>query len=155
MNKNCLKYSSDQRLDEEQLAKQSKEKVKADQFDPVGKECQHMESRIKRIIEKCGKKAHRRTHKGDGSTDDCGLKENRMRFLRIKILHGQLHRTGASHADLQGISQNELDHNYHPNWAIATQHIHTTQPINGSKDAVCPGERQKRPAVDYIEAVKT
>ena len=153
-NKNRLEYGSHQRLDKEQLTQQCEGEIEADQPDPVGQEGKHIEACIERVIEKRGEKAHGRAHEGHSGTDDRRFKEHRMGLLRIEILHCQFKGARTAHADLQRICQNELDYDYHPDWAIAAQHINAAQTVNRAEHAACASERHERLSVNHIETVK-
>ena len=83
-------YRPDQRLDKEQLREESKRKVEADEFQPVCEKGENAEACIVGVIEEGSQKAHSRTHDSDCRTDNCGFKQNRVCFGRIKYLTCEL-----------------------------------------------------------------
>lgn len=85
-----LENCADKRLYKEKLCKERERKVKAHKLQPISQQCNKVKSRIVRIIQESGNKAHCGTHKSYGRADYRGFKDYGVSFPRIKNLAGKL-----------------------------------------------------------------
>lgn len=97
LGKECLEYSTNQRLNKEQLAEKCEGQVYAHQLKPVGKEGEYVESHVVGIVNDGSQKTHCGTHQTYSCTNDSGLKEYRMGLSGIEYLASQLEGTRAAH----------------------------------------------------------
>lgn len=152
--KKNFEYRADERLNEKQLGEKCKRKVKAYQFQPIGKQGKYGEACIVGIIQKCSQQTHGRAHQPYGCADNRCLKQNRMRVLRGKDLSRKPKGAGTSHNDLQTVGKTEFHKNNTPNRHHSAAHIDTALSMDCVKDAVGLVDGHKRIAVYHVQAEK-
>ena len=81
---------ADKRLNEKQLSEERKREIEADQLEPVCKQREKIKSCVIGVVEERGNQTHCRAHQRGGCRDDCGFKQNRVRFFGMKQACGSL-----------------------------------------------------------------
>ena len=143
-----------QRLNEEELCKERKGEIEANELQPVSKQSPHIEACLIVIIEKCGNEAHSRAHNANCCADDGSFKQHGMGAAGVEILAGEFEGQRRTQKIFQCVCQHKLDQNDGPDRYGLSEHGNAAHLIDRGKHAGFSGELHKHTAVDNVQAEK-
>ena len=143
-----------ERLYKEYLRKESEREVIADEFKPVGKQGEDVETCIIRVIYCGGDKAHAGAHDEHGGTDNDCFKNHRVGLSGVEHSSREPERQRTADGTFQCKSKTKFYNYYCPYWQHIAEHINAALMFYGFKHAALAGKLHKQAAVDDIEAVK-
>ncbi len=143
-----------ERLYKEYLRKESEREVIADEFKPVGKQGEDVETCIIRVVYCGGDKAHAGAHDEHCRTDDHRFKDHGVGLSGVEHSSHESERQRTADGTFQRKSETKFNNYYCPYWQHIAEHINAALMFYGFQHAALACKLHKHAAVDDIEAVK-
>lgn len=143
-----------ERLYKEYLRKECEREVITDEFQPVGKQGEDVETCIIRVIYCGGDKAHTGTHDEHGRTDYHRFKDHGVGLSGVEHSSREPERQRTADGTFQSKSETEFNNYYCPYRQHISEHINAALMFYGFQYAALAGKLPKQAAVYDIEAVK-